>query len=414
MKRITEIALGVIAAFGGFVDTDELVFNTGAGARFGYALLWALLIGIIGIIVYAEMSGRVSVITRRPLMGIVRERFGPGWGMVAMMAEQLVIIMTLAAQVGGIALVLQFFMASLPFRALLTLAFLGFGTMLWLLPFEGIERVFGYVGLGLCIFIATCLHGAGPNPHDFFKGLVPRASYGNDSSSVSYWYYAVGVIGAALIPFKLAFFSSGAIEEGWEGKEGLTFMRDNAVIGFALGGILAASLIVAGAEYFHPLGIHPDYLSSIAFINVLSFGRAGLYIVGAGMLFAIAGAAAEAGLAATYNWTQFFGWEWGKEKPRAKARKFNFTYILLLALAFGIVMTGANPILIVEYAVPLSAVGLPLCYFVTLLVARDEGYMGEHRNGRLANTLGWIYLVVACVFAIVAVPLLIASAHGTK
>lgn len=47
MRRVTQIALGVIASFGGFVDTDELVFNTGAGAHFGYALLWTLMIVVI-------------------------------------------------------------------------------------------------------------------------------------------------------------------------------------------------------------------------------------------------------------------------------------------------------------------------------------------------------------------------------
>lgn len=413
MSRITQLALGVIASFGGFVDTDELVFNTGAGSHFGYALLWALVLGVVGIIVYGEMSGRVSVITRRPLMGLVRERYGPGLGLLAMLAEQFVIVMTIAAQVGGIALVLQIVMASLPFRFLLTLGLLGFGTLLWVLPFEGIERVFGYIGLGLCVFIVTALHH-GVNWHDTLKGIVPRASYGDEPNTLDYWYFAIGVIGAALIPFKLAFFSSGAIEEGWEGKDGLTFMRDNAVIGFALGGVLAASLIVVGAEYYHPLNIHPDFLSSIAFVNQLALGRAGLFIVAAGMLFAIAGAAAEAVLAAAYNWTQFFGWEWGKEKPRGKSRKFVATYMLLLLLGYGIVMLGANPILIVEFAVPLSAIGLPLCYLATLLVARDKAYMGEQANGRLSNTLGWLYLAIAVVFSVVAVPLLIASNHGTK
>lgn len=215
MNRIAQIALGVIAAFGGFVDTDELVFNTGAGAHFGFRLLWALAIGVIGIMVYGEMSGRVSVVTRRPLMGLVRERYGPGLGFLTLLSEQVVIVMTIAAQVGGIALVLQFFGAGLPFRLLLTLAFLGFGVLLWYLPFSGIERLSGYIGVGLVIFWVTALD-KGPPWHAVFGQLAPRMSYGDYSSSMDYWYYAIGVIGAALIPFKLTFFSSGAIEEGWK------------------------------------------------------------------------------------------------------------------------------------------------------------------------------------------------------
>jgi Mn2+/Fe2+ NRAMP family transporter len=413
MKRITQIALGVIASFGGFVDTDELVFNTGAGAHFGYALLWALVIGVLGIMVYGEMSGRVSVATRRPLMGLVRERYGPGFGLLTLFAEQVVIVMSLAAQIGGLALVLQFVAAALPFRLLLTFAYVGFAILFWFLPFEGIERVFGYIGVGLLIYWVTSL-SKGPNWHSALHGLIPRASYGGYWQSIDYWFFAIGVIGAALIPFKLAFFSSGAIEEGWEGKEGRTFSRENAVIGFLLGGVMAGGLIFAGAEILHPYEIHPEYLSSIAFVNQIQLGRAGLYITGAAMLFAIGGAAAESVLAASYNWTQFFGWEWGKQKPRGRTRKFILVYTVLLLAAYVIVMTGANPVLIVDYAVPLSALGLPLSYLATLLVARDRAYMGDYANGRLASALGWLYLAITVVFAIVAIPLLIASNHGTK
>jgi Mn2+/Fe2+ NRAMP family transporter len=413
VKRVTQIALGVIASFGGFVDTDELVFNTGAGAHFGYALLWALVIGVLGIIVYGEMSGRVSVATRRPLMALVRERYGPGFGMLTLLAEQVVIVMSIAAQIGGIALVLQFVAADLPFRLLLSLALAGFGILFWVLPFDGIERLFGYVGVGLLVFWVTAL-AKGPNWHAALDGLVPHASYGGYSSSLDYWFFAIGVVGAALIPFKLAFFSSGAIEEGWEGKEGLTYSRDNAVLGFLLGGLMAGGLIFAGAELFSPLGIHPGYLSSIALVNQLQLGRWGLYITFAAMLFAIAGAAAEGVLAATYNWSQFFGWEWGKEKPRGRARKFVATYVVLMLIAYVILMLGANPVLIVDYAVPLSAIGLPLSYLATLLVARDRAYMGEAVNGRLSSGLGWVYLIITVAFAIAAVPLLVMSNHGMK
>jgi manganese transport protein len=413
MKRISQIALGIIASFGGFVDTDELVFNTGAGAHFGFALMWALVVGVIGIMVYGEMSGRVSVITRRPLMAVVRERYGPGFGALTLLAEQAVIIMTIAAQIGGVALVLQFFGAALPFRLLLTLAFLGFGTLLWYLPFDGVERLFGYIGVGLLIYWATVLD-RGPDWHGALRGLIPHVSYGDYDSSMDYWYYAIGVIGAALIPFKLAFFSSGVIEEGWTDEEGVKFQRDNAVVGFFLGGIMAAGLIFAGAELFHPLGIHPDFLSTIAFLNQIQLGRWALFVTAAAMLFAIGGAAAEGVLAASYNWTQFFGWEWGKEKPRAKTRKFLLLMVLFLTIGYVIDLCGANPVLIVEFAVPLSAVGLPLSYLATLLVARDRGYMGEFANNRLANWLGWIYLAVSVAFALAAVPLLILSNHGTK
>ena len=51
MKFLLQIALGIIAAIGGFVDIGDLVFNSQAGATFGYSTLWAVPIGVVGIIV---------------------------------------------------------------------------------------------------------------------------------------------------------------------------------------------------------------------------------------------------------------------------------------------------------------------------------------------------------------------------
>ncbi len=57
-------------------------------------------------------------------------------------------------------------------------------------------------------------------------------------------------------------------------------------------------------------------------------------------------------------------------------------------------LTTVDPILVTEFSVVFSAVALPLTYFPILVVANDPDYMGEHVNGRLANTLGSVYLVV--------------------
>ena len=76
MKTVFSIALGIIAAIGGYVDIGDLVFNTTAGATFGYQLLWAVVLGVGGIIVYAEMCGRVAAVSKRAVFDVVRERLG--------------------------------------------------------------------------------------------------------------------------------------------------------------------------------------------------------------------------------------------------------------------------------------------------------------------------------------------------
>ena len=82
MSKVFQIALGVVAALGGFVDIGELVFNSQAGAEFGYQLLWTVPIGVVGIATYAEMCGRVATIHQAP--GLRRRaaaaRLRPGAG----------------------------------------------------------------------------------------------------------------------------------------------------------------------------------------------------------------------------------------------------------------------------------------------------------------------------------------------
>ena len=86
MKTIFSIALGILAAIGGFVDIGDIVFNVAAGATFGYQLLWAVVVGVGGIITYAEMCGRVAAVSGEAVFDAVRERLGFSVGLVALVA----------------------------------------------------------------------------------------------------------------------------------------------------------------------------------------------------------------------------------------------------------------------------------------------------------------------------------------
>src|SRR5438045_4719229 len=85
VKKLLEVFLGVLTAIGGFVDIGELVANTEAGARYGVALVWAVLLGLIVIMLYAEMAGRIATLAQRPVFDLVRERMGERAGLVNML-----------------------------------------------------------------------------------------------------------------------------------------------------------------------------------------------------------------------------------------------------------------------------------------------------------------------------------------
>ena len=406
MNKIFQIALGILAAIGGFVDIGDLVFNVQAGAKLGYQLLWVVVVGVVGIIVYSEMCGRVAAVSKRPVFDAIRERLGFGVGLGALFSSQVVNLMTLAAEVGGVALALQL-LSGLPYRVLIVLGIVALAIVIWVSPFDWIERIFGYGGLALLVFAVAAikLH---PNWSDVAHGFVPHV---DTPDKLVYAYFAVGLLGAAMTPYEVYFYSSGVVEEGWTPKD-LGLNRANSMIGYGLGGFLSFALMITAGALFMPLGVEPEFIGTVALGAQVPLGQIGLLLALVGILFAVGGAAIDTCFSGAYNVAQYFGWEWGKYRRPSGAPRFTIAWIALLALALLVIMTGIDPVKLTEYAVIFSVVALPLTYIPILLVANDRAYMGRYVNGRLANTLGLIYLVVILVVAVSAIPLMILSHQG--
>jgi manganese transport protein len=406
VKKVFQIALGIIAAIGGFVDIGELVFNTQGGADFRYQLLWAVPVGVIGIVVFAEMTGRVATVSGRPVFDVVRTRMGLNVGLVTLVASLLINLLTLAAEVGGAAIVLEL-LFDVGVSTLILLTVVGLVLIVYFVPFGGIERIFGYLGCALLVYVAAAVH-LKPSWHQVGRGLIPSWH-----PSALYAYFVVGVIGAALVPYEVYFYSSGAIEDRWTVKD-LGLNRANSILGFTLGGVLSIALIVVAGEVFFDPQIQPGYLGTTALGAQRAFGEAGLVLALIGMLFAVGGAAVECAFSGAYSLAQFAGWEWGKYRRKREAPRFTLAWLAFFALAFVIVETGVDPVLLTEYAVILSVVALPLTYLPVLLIARDRTFMRDHANGLLANVLGWLYFAIILVVALAAIPLMLITDGGAS
>jgi Mn2+/Fe2+ NRAMP family transporter len=336
----------------------------------------------------------------------VRERFGFGPGFVVLVAGQLVNLLTLAAEIGGIALALQL-LSGLSYHALLVVAVLGLAVVFWLLPFGWIERIFGYGGLVLVVFAVAAVK-LRPDWSEVAHGFVPSTGTG---SLAVYGYFVVGLIGAATIPYEVYFYSSGAIEERWTPKD-LGVNKANAIIGYSIGGFLSFALMISAGALLLPNGISAELLGTVALVAQAPLGEVGLILALVGILFAVSGAAIDAGFSGAYNMAQFFGWEWGKYRRHAGAPQFTIVWFVMLLLGFLIVVTGVDPILVTEVSVIFSAVALPLTYIPIFLVANDKSYMGRYANGLLGNIVGGVYLVLIMVVAVAAIPLMIISNMG--
>ena len=121
-----------------------------------------------------------------------------------------------------------------------------------------------------------------------------------------------------------------------------------------------------------------------------------------GMFFAIGGATIDTASRAPTTSRSSSAGSGGNRRPRDRAA-IHAAWLSILLLALVIAETGIDPVLVTEYSVispSRAAAHLP----ADPAVANDEDYMGEHRNGRIANALGWTYFGIIIVIAMSAIP----------
>ena len=408
MKRIFGLALGILTAIGGFVDIGDLVTNAVVGSRFGLSLTWAVVVGVIGICVFAQMSGRVAAVSGRATFELIRERLGPRLAVMNLGASFFINLMTLTAEIGGVALALQL-VSSVNYLLWVPFAAIAVWLVIWRVKFKIMENVAGLVGLSLIGF-AVGLFLLGPDWGQLGRQVLQEVSTSTEKAS-TYWFYAVALFGAAMTPYEVFFFSSGAVEEGWT-TEDLATSRANVLVGFPLGGVLSLAIAGCSAVVLLPQLIGVTTLSQIMLPVAMAGGKLLLALIILGIVAATAGAALETTLSAGYTIAQFLGWPWGKFRAPAQAARFHLLMIICLLVGIGTLMTGVDPIQVTEFSVVFSAVALPLTYLPILIVANDPEYMGEHVNGQMLNGAGLIYLVIILAAAIAAIPLMIITGAG--
>jgi manganese transport protein len=408
MSKIFAVALGILTAIGGFVDIGDLVTNAVVGSRFGLALVWVVVVGVIGICLYANMAGRVAAVSGRATFEIIRERLGPRTAAANLSASFFINLMTLTAEIGGVALALQLATDVGRMMWIPVAAFAIWGVV-WRVKFSIMENVTGLLGLLLIVF-AISVYALHPNwgdlVHQATAPVIPEKE-----SAATYWYFAIALFGAAMTPYEVFFFSSGAVEEHWTAKD-LGTSRLNVMVGFPLGGVLSVAIAACAAIVLLPNQIDVTSLSQVVMPVVAAGGKLLLAFVIVGIVAATFGAALETALSGGYTLAQFLGWPWGKFRRPAEASRFHVVMFVSIVVGAAVLYTGIDPILVTEYSVVFSAIALPLTYLPILIVANDSEYMGDKTNGKVTNVFGSVYLVIILAASLAAIPLMIVTGAG--
>jgi Mn2+/Fe2+ NRAMP family transporter len=408
VKRMFAVALGILTAIGGFVDIGDLVANALVGSRFGLSLAWATVLGVLGICLFSEMSGRVAAMTNRATFDLVRERLGPRAGLANLVASVMVTLLTFIAEIGGVALAVEL-ATSVNYLLFVPAVGAAVWLVMWRVKFSVLEDVFGLVGLALVVF-AVALWKLQPAWGDLLHQIVVPRKPVQEGRAV-YFYYAIGLFGAAMTPYEVFFFSSGGVEEKWTARS-IGTARRNVFVGFPLGGLLSLAIAGCAALVYLPRGIQVESLAQVALPVAVAAGRLALAFAILGFFAATFGAALETGLSIGYSLAQYLGWQWGKLVRPREAARFHAVLLLSTVVAVAVVLTAVDPIKVTEYSIVFSAVALPLTYLPILVIANDPQYMGERVNGRFSNLLASVFLIIILVTALAAVPLMLYTKAG--
>jgi len=410
MKKILQLTLGIMTALGGFVDLGQIVFTMQAGARFGYALLWSIVLGMVAIILYMEMCGRVAAVAQQPVFAVVRTKLGKRLGLATLVGSNLLNLITCAAELGAVAIVLHL-LFGVPERLALVIGALVLGALVWLLNFQWIERTFGLSGLAMIVF-AVAAWKVHPDWGAAAASLVPQVpAHGGSRELLLYAYFAVGIFSAMLMEYEVHFYSSGAIEEGWTAKD----LPENTIVavsGIVLGSLLTCGLLILGAVVFLPRSIFPDLLSTTVLPVAVPLGAIAVRVALVGVLACVASAAVETAMSGGYNVCQFFGLKWHKNRPPREVPFFTGTWVAMLVVGLVLALTGIKPLTLVNFSIVFGMLIMPLTYYPILKAAGDRQIMGQHVTGKVQQMLGWVFFGIIVIAALAAFPLMILTHSG--
>jgi Mn2+/Fe2+ NRAMP family transporter len=408
MKKLKDIALGIITAIGGFIDAGAIVSSSQAGAQFRFSLLWVVVLSFFTITLYVEMAARVAISTRRALFDAVRERLGFRIALLPLVTICLVNWLTIAAEIAGMAYALQMLTGwsylawAIPVTLLLWL-------ILWKASFSLVENGSSLLGLFILVFVwsAFALH---PPWHEIAGTMWKPDAHGQGFAL--YGYSALALIGAYASPYQVLFYSSGAIEEEWDES----YRWPNRIIAFVgnlFGACVAAAIIIVGAMVLNPHGVKVEQFSGASLGPNLALGAKGLWLFVAGLFFCSMAAGLETALSGSYAVAEYFGWHWKKDEPPARSALFHLAYMGFLIASAGLVLTTLDPIKVTETAMVFNAILLPFTLIPLMLVAGDKRYARPPlTNGRFARIAGWALAALLTIAAPIGIVLYFVTGGG--
>jgi Mn2+/Fe2+ NRAMP family transporter len=399
MKKILEIALGIVTSVGGFLEIGSITTAAQAGADFSLQLIWAIVLGGLCIIFLVEQAGRFTAVSGRTIPDAIRERFGFNYFAFLYLTLVIVTLLVLAAEIGGVCIALELATGiGLQWWALPAAFVIWF--VIWKGTFGVIEKGVSMLGLvTLCFVVGAFV--SHPPWGQVLRSALPSLPH---HDAAHYWFIAVSILGASISPYLFFFYSSGAIEDEWR-ETHVGINRVIATGGMTFGSVISIAVLILAAMIFAPRGMKVEHYSQLPDLLVPVFGHTGFWLLVASLGIACMGAAMEITLQIAYLTAQGFGWNWSKNQRPLDEARFSFVYTVILLLGALVVLTGLDPLSVTIVSMVLTAATLPVSIVPFLFLMNDGSYVRSYRNGWISNAVVILIIGLAFVLAVVSIPL---------
>jgi manganese transport protein len=379
--------VGSYLAFGGpaviasiaYMDPGNFATNIQAGAKYGYSLLWVVLLANLIAMLFQALSAKLGIVTGRNLAEMCRDRFPKPvvWAMWVV-SEMAAMATDLAEFLGGaIGLSLLFHMPLL--AGMLVTAVITYGILAFqdrgFRPAELIISSFVAI-IALCYLVEMFIV-----PVDWVQAALGTVK--PEIADADALLLAVGIIGATVMPHAVYLHSGltqGRIPAHTDAEKRMVVRISNVevLIALAAAGIVNMAMVMMASSAFH--AGHSDVAEIETAYHtlgpLLGIGAAGVFLLS---LIASGISSSVVGTMAGQMIMQGFV---GFRIPIWLRR------LITMAPAFVVVAYGVNATEALVLSQVLLSIALPLPMIALLLFTRRRDIMGDFANTPLVNALG--------------------------
>ena len=381
---------GIIAANAGN-DAGGVATYASAGARFGYSMLFFMVVVTVGYVCVQEMVARLAAHTGKGLAALIREQFSLRLSAFAVLAFAVANLGLVVTEFAGIASAFELWgvsrYLSVPIAAV----------AIWLLVIVGsyryAERVFLLLTLAFVTYPIAMFFG-----HPDWKQVAVNTVIPHISWTKAWLLTAVALIGTTITPY-IQLYTAGAVVDRGIGPEEYPYERVDAVSGAILSDLVSMCIIIATASVF--VG-NPTVLNSAAEAARALEPLAGQFasvLFGIGLLGASALAAAVVPLSTSYAVAEAVGVERSVSKSFREAPLFLGLFTAQIVIGAAVVLVPGNLFHLIVNTQVLEGVVTPITLVFVLLLANRRTLLGSAANGRLARTVGLVTVLVVGGFA---------------